>query len=109
MKNFYKNILYPFYHAAGAVAYIVILTLTLSSEDFFGNFGVSVPDFLMMAFILMILVLSTAMMGILFFLKPILLYLDNKKKEGLWFLGMTVAWFVLIGAMMFLMVALLSR
>lgn len=65
-------------------------------------------EFLGPAFFLILFVFSAGVMAVSFFLKPILLFLEGKKKEGLWFLGLTPAWFIFIAAVMFLIIALIS-
>lgn len=96
-KNFYRTIFFPLLHAAGAAAYIVTISwFMLVVSDTPIDIGLFGP-----AIMLMLLVLSAAIMAILFFLKPILLYAEDKKKESLWFLGLTVAWFVFLAAAMF--------
>jgi hypothetical protein len=97
-KNFYQTIFFPFFHAAGATLYIVAIS-------WFMIFAPEIPEvdvsFLGPALMLMLFVLSAATMAILFFLKPVLLFVEGKIKEGLWFLGLTVAWFVFLVAAVF--------
>jgi hypothetical protein len=104
-KNFYQTIFHPLLHAAGAALYIMAVSwfMMFASESSLeaGFFG---P-----ALILILFVFSAAAMAILFFLQPILLFVEGKKKEGLWFLGLTAAWFFIIGVMMFLATGLLFR
>ncbi len=96
-KNFYQTIFHPLLHAAGAIAYIMAVSWFMM----FASDTPTDPGLFGPALILMLLVLSVATMAILFFLKPILLYVEGKKKESLWFLGLTVAWFVFLAAVMF--------
>lgn len=96
-KNFYQTIFPPLLHAIGAAAYIVVVSrFMMFASDTHTDPGIFDP-----AIILMLLVLSVATMAILFFLRPIFLYVDGKKKESLWFLGLTVFWFVFLAAVMF--------
>lgn len=104
--NFYKIIFHPLLHAAGAIVYIFGVSWFMNNgEKFFPNdMSIFGP-----ALLLMVFVLSAAVMSVLFFLKPVLLYMENKKKDSLWFLGLTIAWFVFLTAVMFAIVALSSK
>ncbi len=75
-------------HALLAFAYIFCIAL-------FFNYGVKkafagVPDFFGPIIMLLLLVLSAAVMAILIFGRPVLLYLDNQKKEALTMLFYTI-------------------
>ncbi len=81
-------------HALLAYAYIVGIAV-------FFNLGVEkmfkkVPDFFGPIIMLPLLVLSVAIMAILIFGKPVLLYLDSQKKEALTMLFYTVGWLAVI-------------
>lgn len=51
---------------------------------------------------LLVFVISAAVMGLLIFGKPILLYLDNFKKEAVSLLFYTLSFLILIAAIVFL-------
>ena len=75
-------------HALLAFAYIFCISL-------FFNFGLkrafeNVPEFFAPIIMLSLLVLSASIMAILVFGKPVLLYLDNQKKDALAMLFYTV-------------------
>ncbi len=76
-------------HALLAIVYIFAVALVMSNGDkIFGD----VPDFLVAATFLTLFVLSAAVMGALVLGKPILLYWENKKKEGLLMFFGTLGW-----------------
>ena len=81
-------------HALLAYAYIFCIAM-------FFNLGVEkmfkkVPEFFAPIIMLSLLVLSAAIMAVLIFGKPVLLYLDNKKKEALTMLFYTIGWLAVI-------------
>jgi hypothetical protein len=45
-------------------------------------------------------------MAVLFFLKPIMLFIEDKKKEAILLLSFTMGWFVFLTAATVLMIAL---
>ena len=75
-------------HAGLAFAYIVCIALGLrfTAKDAFS----SVPDFFAPIIMLTLLVLSAAVMAVLIFGKPVLLYLDNQKKDAITLLFYTL-------------------
>lgn len=82
-------------HAVLAFTYIfgiaAVLHLT-GPEKMFQN----VPEFFAPIIMLLLFVLSAAVMAILVFGKPVLLYLENQKKEALTMLFFTVGWLAAI-------------
>jgi hypothetical protein len=78
----------PFLNAAIAAIYIVLVVFTVNSISRFGT-----PSLLMPVLMLSLLVLSVALMGVLFFFEPARLFLDNQKREALVFFGKTVGLF----------------
>ncbi len=83
-----------FVHAFLAFLYIVGIAA-------FFHFGlatafVRVPEFFAPIIILSLLVLSASIMAILVFGKPVLLYLDNQKKDALTVLFYTISWLAII-------------
>lgn len=89
-----KLLLRSFAHAVMAYAYIcgIAAFFNLGVEKMFKN----VPEFFAPIIILSLLVLSAAIMAILVFGKPVLLYLDNQKKEALTMLFYTLSCLAII-------------
>jgi len=81
-------------HALLAFAYIFCIALGFRSTA--GNSFSKVPEFFAPIIMLSLLVLSAAIMAILVFGRPVMLYLDNKKKEALTMLFYTVGWLAAI-------------
>ena len=85
-----KLILHTFLHAIIAVEYIFGISFLLSNaEKIFDN---KMPNLFGPVAFLLLFVISVALMGILVFGRPVLLYLDNKKKEAFLFLFCTIGW-----------------
>ncbi len=86
-KNLY---LQSFVNVLLATIYISLVALLMSNgEALFGNGPDNVLAPVMM---LLLLVLSASIMGVLFFAKPVMLYLDGKKKEAVRLLYLTIGW-----------------
>lgn len=101
-----KNlILRGFLSAAGAVLYIFGIATIFFNETLFSN-G---PLFLGPVLVLMLLVFSVAVMGVLFFLGPIWLYLENRKTDALKLLAWIFGWFFLFAVLVSLVVAIWGR
>jgi hypothetical protein len=81
-------------HALLAFAYIfcISLFLNLVPDQMFKK----VPEFFAPIIMLSLFVVSAAVMAILIFGKPVMLYLGNKKKESLVMLFYTVGWLAAI-------------
>lgn len=79
-------------HAAGAVIYIVAILSFLLFSKFFDS--PDFPEFFGPILLLSLLVISVATMGGLFFLKPLMLFVEGQKKEAVLFLTFTMGWFV---------------
>lgn len=75
-------------HALLAYAYIFCIALGFRFTA--GNTFSNVPEFFGPIVMLPLLVLSASIMAILIFGKPVLLYLDNQKKDALTMLFYTV-------------------
>ncbi|MFA5061795.1 MAG: hypothetical protein WC526_01465 [Patescibacteria group bacterium] len=89
-----------FIHALLAFAYIFCIGLFFNhAEQIFPR----EPDILIPVVMLLLFVLSAAIMGILIFGKPVMMYLDNQKKDALKLLGYTVGWiaFFLLAVIIF--------
>ena len=74
-----KLIRYSFIHSSGVLAYVSLVSwLMLTARGLFGkdeNLWAPIT-------FLMLLVVSVAIVGSLIFLRPVLWYLDNNKKEA---------------------------
>jgi hypothetical protein len=80
-----------FFLALGEAAYIGLVALLMNSaQRFFGN----TPDNKIIAPItfLLLFVLSAAVSGALVLGKPVLMYVEGKKKEALALFGFTLFW-----------------
>lgn len=87
-----------FLHALGAVAYVGLVTFIMNHANAW--FGEGKTPFQPMAF-LMLFVLSAAVMGSLVFLRPILWYINNAKREALELLGWTIGFFFIFTLIVF--------
>jgi hypothetical protein len=84
-----------FLHAVAAEGYIFLIA---SAMNFFSKHTQQQDIFLTPVVVLTLFTLSAAVMGYLFAFKPIQLYLDGKKAEGVRFFFHTVGFFALITA-----------
>lgn len=82
----------PFLRALGAIVYIIIIVLVISSfESVLPKEDTIVAPMLAIS----LLVFSVAMMGFLFFYEPLKLLIDNQRKEAVSFLFKTLGFFAL--------------
>jgi len=101
-----KNlILRGFLLALAAVVYIVGISFLIFNDAAFSN-G---PIFLGPVLVLMLLVFSVAVMGVLFFLGPIWLYMENKKKDALKLLAWIFVWFFIFLVSVFLIMIIANQ
>ena len=97
---------YAFINSIGAALYVMIVA---SFMYFLGNtFGGEGPDetVLIPIAMLMLFVFSAAFMGITVFGRPVMWYLDGKKKEALSLLAYTMGIFLIITVVVFLVLIL---
>jgi len=87
-----KFLRYSFIHALGVLIYVSLVALLMNyGNDIFGKINnVWGP----IAFLLLF-VLSALIVGMLVLVKPIILYLDGKKKEAIKLLIYTAAWLLI--------------
>lgn len=93
---------YSLAHAGGAMAYISVVAWFLTNaEKLFG--GEEKVIWIPIA-MLSLLTFSVAMMGVLIFGRPVMLYLNNQKKEAINFLFHTLGWLLVgvVGAFVYL-------
>jgi len=95
----------PFLNALAAAAYIVLIVSGVSSFEKF----VPEEDTIFIPMVMLSLfVLSAAIMGFLFLGKPLQLYFDGQKQEGVVFFGKTVGFFACFAAI-FIVILLTVR
>jgi len=92
MKN-NKLIPVALLHALGVFLYTLLISwVMMNGENWFGEMNnVAGP-----ALFLLLFVTSAAITGALVLGKPILLYLDNKKKDAINLFCLTVGWMVIL-------------
>lgn len=100
-----KNpIIYALGCALGETAYILLVALLIKDgEKIFGNN----TGILGIILSLLLLVVSAAISGALVLGKPILLYLEGKKKEAVNFFRFTLGWLLLFLVLIFVILAIL--
>lgn len=93
--NTYSLIKRSLLDSLGVAAYVLVISWIMTSLSG-QNFPQTVLGPMMM---LMLLVLSVAVVGMLIFAKPVMMYLDGQKKESVWLIIYTLIWlavFILI-------------
>ena len=88
----------PFVSALTAALYIVVVACVM----YYGLKNNKVESILIPIAMLSLFTLSTAVMGFLFILEPIRMYLDGKKKEAVHHFFMTILSFAAITGFIFL-------
>jgi hypothetical protein len=86
-----------FLHALGVLVYAALVVLLMNNIDRLFD-GRPTPFWGPLAF-LMLFVLSAAIVGLLVFAKPVMMYHEGAKKEGITFLIYTVSWLALIAVL----------
>jgi hypothetical protein len=93
---------YAFIHALVALVYIGLVALLIANgETLFGK----MQGALAVSAFLLTLVVSVAVMGVVIFGRPLMWYLDSKKKEGVELALCTIGFLLLIVVMVFVMLA----
>lgn len=93
-----------FFYSFGTLVYIILVATILSNgERIFGQ--VDNTFFGPVAFLLLF-TLSAAVVGGLILGKPIMLYLDNKKKEAVWMFLSSAGWLLLYTIIAIIILAL---
>ena len=82
--------MHPLKNAALATSYIVLIVFFIQSMELL---DVGKGNILIPMIMLSLLVLSVAIMGLLFAYEPLRLYFENQKKEALLFLVKTIGYF----------------
>ncbi|MDP3899536.1 MAG: hypothetical protein Q8Q23_00455 [bacterium] len=87
-------------HALGVVLYTAFIAWFLNNgERFFGQ----IKSFWGPLMILLLFMISALITSSLVFAKPIMLYLNGKKKEGMDMFLYTAGWLIVITAVLFLL------
>ncbi|MCL5435771.1 MAG: hypothetical protein M1275_01695 [Patescibacteria group bacterium] len=103
MKNLFAKSLFS---ALGVFAYVLVVALIMTHANQW--FGTS-DNFWTPVVVLMLLVLSVAVVGILIFGKPVLMYLDGMKKEAWTLLLYTIGWLAVIVVVALVLLATVFR
>jgi len=83
--------LQSFLNALGVFVYVLALAGLFSIS---GKMNIPEPNFLIPVFMLLLFIISASITGFLVLGKPILLYLDNLKKEAFALLFSTIGWLI---------------
>jgi uncharacterized membrane protein YbhN (UPF0104 family) len=87
--------------ALGEAVYVILIALFMqNANQYFGQ----KPSIFGFAAFLLIFVLSAAISGALVLGKPILLYLENKKKEAVELFFITIIWMLVLLSVLLLLV-----
>ena len=88
-----------FFHALGAVVYIGLVALLMNSAE--SIFGKVEGQALSIAAFLLLFSVSAAVLGMLVFGRPLMWYLDGKKKQGITLVLSTLGWLILLTIIVF--------
>lgn len=81
----------PFFNAVAAALYIVVIVTVMNTA---GSLFADTPDNILMPMVMLsLLVFSVALMGFLFAVQPLRLYLDNRREEAVTFFLKTLGTF----------------
>jgi hypothetical protein len=101
-----KIIVYALGCALGEAIYVTLVAVfMLNAEKIFGD----KPGVLGMVTFLILFVLSAAVSGVLILGKPILLYLEGKKKEALELFGFTLGWLFFLMLILLFLLAVIKK
>ena len=100
MKKGLETLQYAFINAFGTALYVMLVVLGISSLQ---SIVSSKDTVLAPIAALMLFVCSAGITGFLVFGRPVILYLDGKKKEALSLLGYTLAILFVITMIIFLL------
>jgi len=99
-----KIVLFSLIHTLILSAYVLLISWIMwNGESKLGGGN----NLITTAVLLMLFVLSAAICGLLIFGKPVKLYFDGKKKEGLKFLFWTIGWILIITIIVFVLMILI--
>ncbi len=101
-----KFLVQGFLFAFGEGVYISLVAFfMMNGENIFGK----MPSIWGFVTILMLFVISAAVSGALILGKPVLLYLDGKKKEALELFGFTLGWLLIFLVVLLVAIATLGQ
>ena len=104
MKNS-KLVYYSFLHSLGTLIYVALVVVILyNGQNIFGK----QMNYLGALAMLLLFVLSAIIVGLFVLGRPILLYLDNQKKEAIKLLFYTVGWLFLFTMITFITLLLIK-
>lgn len=104
MKN-NKLLSWSFVHSVGVLVYTALVVLILSNgEKLFGK----QMNYLGALAMLLLFVLSATIVGLLVLGKPVLLYMDGKKKEAIRLLLMTIVWLLIFTLIIFIILLVIK-
>ncbi len=87
-----EYLLRSFINAAGVFVYVALIAwLGFNSKTIFGE----APSFIAPLFMLLLFVVSACITGLLVLGKPILMYLNNQRREAIVLFSVTLSWLVL--------------
>ena len=99
----------PVWHSLGHSVLVLIYVSLVAAIMNNGSKWFGVKDtFLTPIAVLMLFVLSASITGTLVVGRPVLLYLDGKKKEALQFFGYTIGWLFLLTVLAFMVMLLVK-
>lgn len=94
-----------FYFSTLAVLYISFVTVVMrNASHLFGSDNIENKSFIGPVVFLLLIVISVAMMGMLIFGKPVMLYIDGKKREAVAMIVSTIGCLVIYLTLLFLIV-----
>lgn len=97
----------PIYNALAASGYIIVIVFTINfMSGFEENTGLG--QYMMPIMVLSLLTLSVAVMGYIFFLQPLRMYLDGKKEEAVKLFVKTIGAFAAITFLIVLIYSLVG-
>ncbi len=99
----------PIYNALAAIIYIVLIVSFINSIDSIeiSYVNENLEQFIMPTIMLSLLALSVAVMGYIFFYQPIILFLENNRKEAVKYFIHTILYFAIIIILIFLIYSLI--
>ena len=101
-----KQIVHSLGHAILVGVYVSLVSLVMShGSTWFGNEDTAWTP----VAVLMLFVLSAAITASLVLGRPLLMFLDGKKKEALQFFGYTVGWLFIVTIIVFVVLAVTAR